>query len=373
MTLRAVMEIDPQAKSRAPRALSRIAAKILGGGVISVEGSDEKIDANAPILAAIQGPVVIDGASFAEKVTPPLVMRLPIQELCNYLGVAKVKDLFTPNGVQMLLKRSQFNLTATSTEMIMPFEISMSSFLPLPTQNLDIPFSFSITAARGGQSIMGIGVHDVSLFLERNRLGLRSKVVITPTNTDGAAEALKEFTDAVLFDVKASTIDHAAVVQALPNGLVVTVPVPGIDIAPVFDAFTNRGTMLPLDAAPGFHKSKSSFDVIFPDPDAAPDAPFAIPEINMDIGFASLGVAIDDADIAGIKLPSGAKMLAGKADDVVADATLAAGKDAVAALTPKLQGIAVAFLNGQPLPSKVVLGSGNMSKTNFALKLLLAT
>ncbi|KAJ3357450.1 hypothetical protein GGF32_001059 [Allomyces javanicus] len=377
MTLRAVMEIDPQAKSRAPRALSRMAAKILGGGVISVEGSDEKVDANAPILAAIQGPVVIDGASFAEKVTPPLVLRLPIQEMCNYLGVAKVKDLFTPSGVQMLLKRSQFNLTVTSTEMIMPFEISMPSFLPLPTQNLDIPFSFSVTAARGGQSIMGIGVHDVGLFLERNRLGLRSKVVITPTNTDGAAKALKEFTDAVLFDVKASTIDVKDISltinnstlpwsKALLDGLVVTVPVPGIDIAPVFDAFTNRGTMLPvrlrslllhqLDAAPGFH-TKSSFDVIFPDPDAAPDAPFAIPKINMDIGFASLGVAIDDVDMAGIKLPSGAKMLSGKADDVVADATLAAGKDAVAALTPKLQGIADAFLNGQPLPSKVVLGS----------------
>ncbi|ORZ34796.1 hypothetical protein BCR44DRAFT_132050, partial [Catenaria anguillulae PL171] len=378
MKLKATMEIAADAREKLPRAIYRMVAKIFGGEFLAVDGFNETVNGNEPPLASLAGPFALEPSPFVSQITEPLSLNLPIQQVLNAMEIPKLKQMITPQGVQKLLKLAQFNVTVTSNEIHMPIALTLPASLPLPTQQLDIPFSFSLTAAHTGRSMLKITMNDLSLGMSKTGLSVRTKVVIAPENTQSAAEGVRDLVDSILVQVKDTTVevrDMTLLVnnatlpwsEALLKGLVFKAPIPGMDVSTLFDAFTNGGTTIPLairslllhqmDAAAGF-RTESSFDILFPDPnttkmpEAAPIG--TIPKISVDLGYARAAVSIDDALLANAVMPNGVKLIEGKADKLAANVLLPTGERQ--GLTNKLQAIANALLSGQPLPSSIVIG-----------------
>ncbi|ORZ09020.1 hypothetical protein BCR44DRAFT_1239451 [Catenaria anguillulae PL171] len=374
-------EIASDARDKLPRAVYKMMAKIIGGDFLAMDGSSEPFSGNEPPTASLVGPFAVEPSPFVAEITEPLELLLPIQQVLNAMDIPKLRNLITPQGVQRLIAMAQFNVTVTSTEIHLPFAINLPASLPLPTQQLDIPFSFSLGAAYSGRSMLKIAMHNLSMGMSKKGLAVRTRIVISPENTQAAAEGMRDLVDSILVQAKATTVevrDMSLLVNnstlpwsdSLLKGLVFKAPVPGMDVSALFDAFTNSGTTVPLamhsllvhqmDAAAGF-RTESSFDLVLPAPGNATTSSSpesnpvgTIPRISVDLGFARAAVSIDDALLANAVMPSGVKLADGKADKLAANILLATGERQ--GLTNKLQAIANALLSGQPLPSSLVIG-----------------
>ncbi|KAL7746566.1 hypothetical protein RI367_008093 [Sorochytrium milnesiophthora] len=379
------MEFLNDARNKTSVAIYRLMSKLLGGNVIKMDLPGlEPFDANAEPEASVTGPITLDQADFVAKATPPLQLRMPIKEVLNQMGLPGIKDLLTAPGIQLLLRRASFNATVSSTDITLPMSITVPPILPLPPQPMHVPFVFSVTTGINNVDTLSLRIENLEAVHSPQGIVVSTIATITPVNTEQARDAITSLTDTVLWNLQPSqlTIKNMSLVQpdtkqpvpwssSLLDGLEMPIPIPAINLAPIANAFTDNGAHIPvalkslalhqLDAQPGFDAT-ATMDLLFPGTDAqtqvSPDAPFQIPQLTVDLGYAHAEIDIDDVQLMQASMNSGLHLNQGHVTDLGVEAILARNDQ----IGGKVQSTVSQFLQDVNLGGVSVGGGSNQAE-----------
>ncbi|KNC99797.1 uncharacterized protein SPPG_05173 [Spizellomyces punctatus DAOM BR117] len=313
------------------------------------------------LKVAVAGPVRIAHGDWVETITSPLALYLPMKELLDALQFPKIRDILTLRGVAELVGNTKLAANVLSDRIIAPVTIGLARILPLP-EKVEIKYNVSAALYGGAQKTLGLDLYPITVLTSDNDMKIQTTVVIHPENSMPAAEALATALNPILAAVpQPSSIDlkslsfFAAGQQPfqwsnmLFKDSTIKVPLPTVICLPcIVDLVTKNGTEIPLSInslaidqllnAPGF-SAQGSANIQFPP---------TLPELSLDIGYASLDLAVEKVQAASVGLPTGLKLIPNTGP-------MALNAQAVLSRTPelpaKLQNLVDSLLKDGSIPS----------------------
>jgi hypothetical protein len=302
--------------------ISQAAGKLLG----TDQSNDQQLRFD------VIGPVELKGVDFIGNVTEKLALTLPINEIIKNTNVMLLKNLFDIKGIESLLHTIQFDVKILEDRIIIPVNISLPSFLPLPP-SLDFRYNTSLGIFKGEQNVLTVGLGGISM-TNNETLNIETTATIFPNNTFEAASALASIVNPSLFgNISSADIKNFSIlnetggtfpwVNELFGSLSLNIPIPGFNTTTIINLLTQNGTSIPAEMLGMRLTQRSDVAGFNVNGTVAIKYPPFLPIITIGTGYVESTIYTDDVLLATAKLPNGLSYTAGEnSTNIVASAIL---------------------------------------------------
>ena len=147
---------------------------------------------------AIVGPVIIKGTVFAQEITNPLSLYLPMSDILETFQIGELQDLMTSDGIKRVLSSSQFEAEVLSDKIVAPFSVGLKRLFPLP-QEIVIPYFTSISIFGGEQHTITLTLDALSISTNDDAMIIKSIGKVYPNNSEAAAVALGDIVNPLFY------------------------------------------------------------------------------------------------------------------------------------------------------------------------------
>ncbi|KAI9095606.1 hypothetical protein DFS34DRAFT_184515 [Phlyctochytrium arcticum] len=297
-----------------PDRVSAMISKVLDKVLVTGKYEDLKV--------AITGPITIDNGDWVSQITDGLAIYLPMKELMDAMQVPLLRSLLTLEGVSALAGSTKINAAILSDRIVVPINLAAPRLLPLPPK-LEIKYNITAGIFGGDQKTLGLNVSPITIVTTDDQMIVNTTVTIFPENSMAAADALALAINPLLAAVpKASSINVKQLSFAAPGQptafkwsdnlfkqATVAVPLPPMICIPCITDLVMKSnstdTLFAINSlavdqmttAPGFQVAGSA-NVVYPP---------SLPQLSLDLGFASLELAVERVPAATLALPIGLK------------------------------------------------------------------
>jgi hypothetical protein len=155
---------------------------------------DDKAD---QLRVALVGPIRIKSTTFAQEITSPLALNLPVKEIVHKFHLNNVKSLLTVENIKKLMKDSTMSLDLTSDSITIPFTAVLPRLLPLPPV-VEIPFYGQVGLYDDSQHTLSMGSSPIRIETTDSAIHIATSMVVYPNNTDTASVALANIVNPLL-------------------------------------------------------------------------------------------------------------------------------------------------------------------------------
>ncbi|KAJ3172657.1 hypothetical protein HDU88_005987 [Geranomyces variabilis] len=334
------------------------------------------------LSVAITGPLSLDQCTWVSSITGPFALYLPMGDILQALNFDDIRKMLTLEGVTKLAANTTISATVLSDSIIVPASIVLPRLLALPPQ-ININYNVSAAVYGGDQRTLGVDLWPITILTNDDGMKLSTTILARPENSLPAATALANAINPLLASVPSNSsinLKELSFFAPAPGGTpapfawskslfddsTIAVPLPPILCLPcILDLVTKNGTELPfginslaleqLATAPGFSAIGS----------ANIDLPTTIPRIEMNLGYASLDLAVERVPAASAILPQGLQFIPNGLP-VALNAQAILSRDP--ALPAKVQNLADSLFKNGSIPSSVGISNlmfGPSANTSF--------
>ncbi|CAB4476369.1 unnamed protein product [Rhizophagus irregularis] len=299
---------------------------LAAGKLLGISQSNDQLRFN------VIGPVGLKGVDFIGDATEKLSLTLPINEIINNTNVMLLKNLFDVKGIESLLHTIHFDVKIQQDRIIIPVDISLPSFLPLPP-SLEFKYNTSLGIFKGEQNALTVNLGGISM-TNNETLNIVTSVTIFPNNTFEAAGALASIVNPSLSgNISSADIKNFSIFNEtggtfpwandLFGGLSLNIPIPGFNTTTIINMLTQNGTSIPAEMLGMRLTQRSDVAGFNVNGTVAIKYPPFLPIITIGTGYLESTIFTDDVLLATAKLPNGIFYTAGEnSTNIVASAIL---------------------------------------------------
>ncbi|KAJ3268477.1 hypothetical protein HDV01_002718 [Terramyces sp. JEL0728] len=327
---------------------------------------------------ALQGPIVVSGAGFFEKITADLNVRGSVGDILSLVPQTYADILKNPtsaisvNATQIIdiIGKSKIELDVLADKVFtsLGLNIPLFNFLK-PPQQIDIPYSAGISIYAGDnldQKVIDSSLAPISITREKEDVFLYTNATVVPQNSDDAATALAASINPIL--AANASIGHIGIkdlvfmtpgqapfkwTQVLFGTRVLKIALPALDKAlinslnsPALSNALGKVAQLAVGSInvnqmttqPGFAATGNVKVTLSP----------TLPTVHVDIGYFHVDTAIEDVPLASLEMPQGLQFFP-SASGTNINAQLTVGRDP--RIAAKAQNLVDALLKNGTLPS----------------------
>ncbi|KAJ2999351.1 hypothetical protein HDV02_003132 [Globomyces sp. JEL0801] len=336
----------------------------------------DKLDFNF----AMVGPISITNAGFISTITQDLKLRGSLADILRLAPDAVKSFLKNPTASvdTNALTKEAINIIGNSTITLNVLNDKMSAalglnlpqidFIKVP-KNIGFPYTSSISIYANDAKVIQNDVSPITIARQTNGLFINVTATVTPQNTDAAAQGLANAINPILaFNATSSSIGIKDLAFNTPGAApfkwctqlfgdrVLNIGIPAINKTAVLDMVLNAGTADAMSKLSKLAIGDVSLSQLTDRPgfgaqgNVVVSYPPGLPQLNVDLGYASVDNTVEDVKLAGLELPSGLKFFPQqKGTDI--NGALVLNRDEK--LEGKIQKFADALLKDGEMPSYV--------------------